>query len=304
VKILITGAQGQIGKELVTVANTQGFAVIAAGRNELDITELENVKRYIQSNAPALVINAAAYTAVDKAEEEQNIAYAINRDGVANLAKACKEKNIPLLHISTDYVFDGSQGDDYQESDAVSPLGVYGVSKWQGEEAIRDELAKHIILRVAWVFGAQGNNFVKTILRLGKDLDELNMVADQFGGPSPAKNIAETLIILVEQYQKHKTLEWGTYHYCGSEKTNWCEFAKEIFKQAKEQELIEKEIKVNAITTAEYPTPAARPANSMLDCSKLKNTFDIEMPNWKEALNQMLIELKLPRKQHSDENER
>lgn len=291
-KILITGAQGQVGKELKTVANEQGFTVIAAGRNELDVTKLEKVKSYIQSKNADIVINAAAYTAVDKAEEEQDIAYAINRDGASNLARASKEQNIPLLHISTDYVFDGSQADAYCENDAVSPLGIYGASKWQGEEAIREELAQHIILRVAWVFGAQGDNFVKTMLRLEQDRDELNVVADQFGGPSPAKNIAETLIALATQYQKNKTLEWGTYHYCGTEKTNWCDFAKKIFKQAKEQGLIEKEIKVNAITTAEYPTPAKRPANSMLDCSKIKNTFGIEMPSWKEALNQVLTELK------------
>ena len=287
-KILITGAQGQVGKELVTAANEQGFTVIAAGRNELDITQTKNVKSYIESQQPNIVINAAAYTAVDKAEAEQEIAYAINRDGAANLATVCKEQNIPLLHISTDYVFDGTKKEAYSESDETSPLGVYGISKWQGEEAIRQHCPQHIILRVAWVFGAQGNNFVKTMLRLAKDRDELNVVADQYGGPSPAKNIAETLITLAKQYKKENTLEWGTYHYCGVDKTNWCDFAKEIFKQAKEKGLINKEMQVNAITTAEYPTPAKRPANSMLDCSKIKKTFGIEMPSWKEALKQVV----------------
>jgi dTDP-4-dehydrorhamnose reductase len=291
-KILITGAQGQVGKELVSIANQRGFDVIAAGRAELDITKLKNIESYVEVHQPDLVINAAAYTAVDKAEEEQYIAYAINRNGVANLAAVSKEKNIPLLHISTDYVFDGAKSEAYSENDAVSPLGIYGISKWQGEEAIRQTLSQHIILRVAWVFGAQGNNFVKTMLRLAKDRDELNVVADQFGRPSPAKYIAKTLIALAEQYQKEKMLEWGTYHYCGDEKVSWCGFAEEIFKQAKEQGLIKKEIKVNAITTAEYPTPAKRPKNSMLDCQKIKNTFGIEMPSWKESLNQVLTELK------------
>ena len=238
------------------------------------------------------MINAAAYTAVNKAEEEQDITYAINRDGTANLAAVSKEKNIPLLHISTDYVFDGTKSEAYSENDAVSPLGIYGISKWQGEETIRQTLPEHIILRVAWVFGAQGNNFVKTMLRLAKDRDELSVVADQFGRPSPAKDIAKTLIILAEQYQKEKTLEWGTYHYCGDEKVSWCGFAKEILKQAKEQGLIEKDIKVNAITTAEYQDPTKRPANSMLGCEKIKNTFGVEMPSWKESLNQVLTELK------------
>lgn len=291
-KILITGAQGQVGKELVTIANQQGFDVVAAGRNDLDITKLENIESYINVQQADIVINAAAYTAVDKAEEEQDFAYTINRDGAANLATVCAKKNIPLLHISTDYVFDGTKTIAYSESDEVSPLGIYGISKWQGEEGIRQYCPQHIILRVAWVFGAQGNNFVKTMLRLVKDRDEINVVADQFGGPSPAKDIAETLITLIEQYQKEKNLEWGTYHYCGVDKTNWCDFAKEIFKQAKDKGLIEKEIKVNAITTEQYPTPAKRPSNSMLDCSKIKNTFGIEMPNWKKALNQVLTELK------------
>ena len=291
-KILITGAQGQVGKELVSIANQRGFDVIAAGQTELDITQLKNIESYVEAHQPDLVINAAAYTAVNKAEEEQDITYAINRDGTANLAAVSKEKNIPLLHISTDYVFDGTKSEAYSENDAVSPLGIYGISKWQGEETIRQTLPEHIILRVAWVFGAQGNNFVKTMLRLAKDRDELSVVADQFGRPSPAKDIAKTLIILAEQYQKEKTLEWGTYHYCGDEKVSWCGFAKEILKQAKEQGLIEKDIKVNAITTAEYQDPTKRPANSMLDCEKIKNTFGIEMPSWKESLNQVLTELK------------
>ena len=291
-KILITGAQGQVGKELVSIANQRGFDVIAAGQTELDITQLKNIESYVEVHQPDLVINAAAYTAVNKAEEEQDITYAINRDGTANLAAVSKEKNIPLLHISTDYVFDGTKSEAYSENDAVSPLGIYGISKWQGEETIRQTLPEHIILRVAWVFGAQGNNFVKTMLRLAKDRDQLSGVADQFGRPSPAKDIAKTLIILAEQYQKEKTLEWGTYHYCGDEKVSWCGFAKEILKQAKEQGLIEKDIKVNAITTAEYQDPTKRPANSMLDCEKIKNTFGIEMPSWKESLNQVLTELK------------
>jgi dTDP-4-dehydrorhamnose reductase len=287
-RVLITGAHGQVGKELVRTATLQGLNVIAVGRAELDITQLKRVERYFESQYADIVINAAAYTAVDKAEKEKDVAFGINKEGVENLAVACVKRNIPLLHISTDYVFDGIKIEAYSESDEVSPLGVYGISKWQGEEAIRQQLPQHIILRVAWVFAAEGNNFVKTMLRLAQDRTELNVVADQFGGPTPAKNIAETLITLVKQYQKENTLEWGTYHYCGTEKTNWCDFAKEIFKQAKEKGLIDKEIKVNAITTAEYPTLAKRPFNSMLDCSKVKNTFGIEMPNWKEALTDVI----------------
>lgn len=291
-KVLITGAQGQVGKELTQIASKKGFDVIAAGRAELDITQTQNVEDYITQCQPDIVINAAAFTAVDKAESEQDLAFAINRNGAKNIAGACKKQNIPLLHISTDYVFDGTKSKAYNEDDSVSPLGVYGESKWQGEEAIRNNLSDYLILRVAWVFGAQGNNFVKTMLRLGNDKSELNVVADQFGGPSPAKDIALTLIYLVEQYQKNKTLAWGTYHYCGKSKTTWYDFAKEIFKQAFESGLLIKQVKVNPITTAEYPTAAKRPGNSMLDCSKLKTTFGIKMPEWKEALKLVLMELK------------
>lgn len=290
-KILITGAQGQVGKELTHIANEKGFDVIAASRAELDITNSLQVDEYVAHCQPNIVINAAAHTAVDKAEDEQDLAFAINRDGSENLALACSNQNIPLLSISTDYVFDGSKAEPYSEEDAVSPLGVYGESKWQGEEAIRKNLNEYIILRVAWVFGAQGNNFVKTMLRLGQDRDELNVVADQFGGPSPAKNIAQTLIKLVEQYQKNNSLAWGTYHYCGKDKTTWYGFATEIFNQAFELGLLKKKIKVNPITTAEYPTAAERPSNSMLDCTKLKTTFGIDMPEWKEGLKQVLLEL-------------
>lgn len=291
-KILITGAQGQVGKELSTLANTHGYNVIAAGRSELDITQASKVNDYLNQHQPDIIINAAAYTAVDKAEQEQAIAYAINYEGAKNIATTCATLSIPLLHISTDYVFDGSKAEPYNEDDDVSPLGVYGDSKWKGEEAIRENLNNAIILRVAWVFGAHGNNFVKTMLRLAKERDELNVVADQFGGPSPAKNIAETLIKLVEKYQETKTLQWGTYHYCGSPKTTWYEFATEIFKQANKKGLINKKIKVNPITTAQYPTPAKRPKNSMLNCSKIKNIFEIDLPNWRNALNVVLSELK------------
>ena len=189
-----------------------------------------------------------------------------------------------MLHISTDYVFDGSKSEAYREEDSVSPLGVYGESKWQGEDAIRQNLNNYIILRVAWVFGAQGNNFVKTMLRLGKERDELNVVADQVGGPSPAQDIAQTLITLVEQYSNNKSLAWGTYHYCGSPKTSWYDFAIEIFSQALADGILKNKVKVNPITTAEYPTAAKRPANSMLNCDKLTATFAIEMPDWKIAL--------------------
>lgn len=290
-KILITGAQGQVGSELVAITNQSDYEIVAASRSELDITNKKNVDAYVSLVKPDIVINAAAYTAVDKAEEEKDSASAINSNGAENLAITCFKQNIPLLHISTDYVFDGSKNEAYNENEIVSPLGVYGETKWQGEEAIRNHLPQHIILRVAWVFGATGNNFVKTMIRLAKDRDELNIVADQFGGPTSAKSIAKTLVHLVDVYQKENTLEWGTYHFCGQAKTSWYLFAKEIFKQAKASKLIDKDVLVNAISTDEFPTLAKRPENSMLDCSKIKQTFGIDMPEWHVELKQVLSEL-------------
>ncbi|MDH5369359.1 MAG: dTDP-4-dehydrorhamnose reductase [Gammaproteobacteria bacterium] len=291
-KVLITGAQGQIGKELTHTAIAHGYEVYSVGREELDITKASNVDIFFNQYKPDIVINAAAYTTVDKAEEEQDIAYAINCDGTKNIAAACAEASIPLFHISTDYVFDGSKTEPYSEEDTISPLGIYGDSKWRGEEEIRKKLSSAIILRVAWVFGMHGNNFVKTMLRLGKDKNELNVVADQFGGPSPAKDIADTLIKLVTYYQKNNDLQWGTYHYCGSPKTSWYEFATEIFQQANEIGLMKKKIKVNPIPTTEYPTPAKRPENSMLDCTKISNIYNIDMPDWRVELKNLLTELK------------
>jgi len=292
VKVFITGAQGQVGKELVLTASAAGLEVCAATRADLDITQINKVEEYILSQQPDVVINAAAYTAVDRAEQDSAMAYAINHRGAENLAVICAQQNILLLHISTDYVFDGTKTEPYNEDDPVFPLGVYGKSKWQGEQAIREHLKNHIILRVAWVFGTQGTNFVKTMLRLAKDREVLNVVADQYGGPSPAKDISQVIINLVKQYNKTKTLSWGTYHYCGSPKTTWHAFAKEIFKQAYQIGLLDKEIQVNPISTNEYPTAAQRPKNSMLNCSRLNDTFGIEMPNWRVSLKQVLIELK------------
>jgi len=290
-KILVTGAQGQIGRELVAIAASHGYEVFAAGRAELDITNADNVNALFKQHNPDIVINAAAYTAVDKAETEQDMAYAINRDGAKNLGLACKEHSIPLFHISTDYVFNGEKNEPYKEDDEVSPLGVYGESKWQGEQAIREHHTKSLILRVAWVFGAQGNNFVKTMLRLANERNELNVVADQFGGPSPAKEIALALIQLVDLYKQNNNFDWGTYHFCGKPKTTWHDFANEIFNQANKIGILNKKITVNAITTEQYPTPAKRPQNSMLDCAKIKETFDIDMPDWRAGLLNVLTEI-------------
>ncbi len=287
-KVLVTGAQGQVGSECIQRGETLGFEMIAAGRAGLDITQQKAVNNFILVRRPDIVINAAAYTSVDKAESEPELAYAINRDGAVYLAQACANNNIPLLHISTDYIFDGSKEGEYEEIDAPNPQGVYGKSKLYGDLAIESILQHYIILRVSWVFGANGNNFVKTMLRLGKERDILKVVADQYGGPTWAGAIASTLLNLVKRWGDGEVISWGAYHYCGEPVVSWKGFADEIFKIAYEHRVITRPLAVNAISTAENPTPAKRPLNSKLDCEQIKQRLGIEQPDWRTGLKIVL----------------
>jgi len=287
-KILVTAANGQVGWELARQGATSAHEVIALDRQALDITSAEAISAIFNQHKPDLLINAAAYTAVDKAETDQDMAFAINREGPKLLAEACRLADIPMLHISTDYVFDGSQSGPYEESDPVAPLGVYGMSKWQGEEAVRHTLDKYIILRTAWVFGSHGNNFVKTMLRVGADRDELRVVDDQFGGPTSAAGIAAALLHIADQVGAYADVAWGTYHYSGQPFVNWHGFAVEIFRQARQLGIIQHDINVQAIPSSEYPTPAARPANSRLSSDGLEKAFSIKADDWQLALQQML----------------
>jgi len=299
-KILLTGGSGgQVGSEfieLVASHNTshnisQHIELIPLTAQQLDITQQDTVNEKVASYKPDIVVNAAAYTAVDKAEDAQDIAYAVNRDGTTHLANACKHANIPLLHISTDYVFDGEQDTPYTETDLPTPNSVYGKSKWEGEESLRSIHAEHIILRTSWVFSPFGNNFVKTMLRLA-DKQELNVVADQWGAPTSAKSIAQTLLTLCLRYDNEQTLPWGTYHFSGSPHCTWHQFAQKTFVQARTENLIEQNVTVNAITTEQYPTRAKRPKNSTLDCNKILSTLGIPTPNWEVDLHEMIRQLK------------
>lgn len=291
-KVLVTGAQGQVGSELVRLGMEQGLQMIAAGRAELDITRESAVNDYFSRLRPEIVINAAAYTAVDRAEEEPALAYSINRDAPALLAAECARYDIPLLHISTDYVFDGSKDGAYDEDDHPDPQGVYGQSKLEGEIAVAGAIQQSIILRVAWVFGATGGNFVRTMLRLGGERGELSVVADQHGGPTWAGDIAAVLLNIVERYRNGNAIPWGTYHYCGQPVTTWHDFAQAVFNLAVEQGVLAKAPKLNAITTAEYPTAAARPLNSVLDCRKIERELDIRQPDWHIGLENVLHDWK------------
>lgn len=286
--ILLTGAGGQVGYEVNRLAAARGCALTALTRQQLDIGDAEAVEQIVSRFRPSLVINAAAYTAVDRAEQEVEAAMRANRQGPANLAAACHAHQIPLIHLSTDYVFDGNKDGAYGEEDPVAPTGVYGRSKWEGEEEVRARLTQHLTIRVSWVFGPHGNNFVKTMLRLAAERDELRVVADQHGCPTSATHIAETLLTLAARISKGDDLAWGTYHFCGMPETTWHGFAETIIGEACKIGLLDHVIPVHPITTSDYPTPARRPQNSVLDCRRIAKTFDITIPSWQEGLTTML----------------
>lgn len=304
-RMIVTGAQGQVGWELTRRAATLGHEVLAWDMAELDITDADAVQQALDASGAELVINAAAYTAVDKAEQESEQAFAVNRDGPAHLAAACARLNLPLLHISTDYVYDGAKIDPYVETDPTTPLGVYGASKLAGDEAVRSLWSRHLILRVSWVFGIHGHNFVKTILRLAREREELRIVADQRGCPTYAGDLADVLLELAGRIAEiDEQNAWGVYHYCGAPATTWHGFASAIIERAREEERVVPKRRsrkaapaapeplivqsVTPITTAAYPTPAARPINSVLDCAKLAERFGIQPRPWQAGLDAMI----------------
>lgn len=288
-RLLVLGANGQVGHELLRAETPAQLEIAGLTRSDLDVSDRDAFPRVLAERRPDIVVNAAAYTAVDKAESESERAIAVNRDAVGFLAEACREHNVPLLHISTDYVFDGTKDGPYREDDPVSPLGVYGRSKLEGEERLRATLDRHVILRTAWVFGAHGHNFVKTMLRLADTRDELSVVDDQRGCPTSAADIAAALLEVAAQASSGSAVPWGTYHFASAGPTTWHGFATEIFRQ-REALTGKRAPKVNAITTADYPTPAQRPANSVLACDKIREAFGIEQPNWRESVNSMMKE--------------
>ncbi|MCQ4318545.1 dTDP-4-dehydrorhamnose reductase [Stutzerimonas zhaodongensis] len=287
-RILVCGAGGQVGHELVDRARQHGLEALGMTRDQLDITDAGQVADLITQVQPGLIINAAAYTHVDNAETHSEQAYAVNRDGAARLAEAARHASIPLLHISTDYVFSGEARTPYSEADEVAPTGAYGASKLAGEKAIQDAMDQHLILRTSWVYGTHGHNFVKTMLRLGAQRDALSVVADQFGCPTQAGSIADVLLQLAQRYDRHGTLAWGLYHYTGRSPCTWFDFAVEVFRQAEAKGMLAKQPQVSPITTAQYPTPARRPAWSVLDCSKFENTFGIATLDWHDELSVVL----------------
>ncbi len=288
-RVAITGANGQVGHELVRRAGPDVQA-LAFNRLALDVGDAAGVASALGPANVDCVVNAAAYTAVDKAESEPDLAFRVNAVGPANLAEFCAGRGIPLIHISTDYVFDGSGEDPWREDDPVAPLGVYGRTKLEGEQAIASVLADHVILRTSWVFGAHGNNFVKTMMRLGAERPRLRVVADQRGGPTPAAAIADAIWSVVAGIAGGNGGR-GVYHFCGAPATTWHGLA-EATLAAVARLGGPVAVPVDPIATADYPTPARRPANSVLDCARIRADFGIAQPDWRNGLMDVVREIR------------
>lgn len=285
-KVLVTGSNGQVGYLLTNkLSRMSDIELLAVDKSKLNIVDANAVTDTIMEFCPDVVINTAAYTAVDKAEIEQELAHAVNTVGPKNLAEATTKCGALLIHLSTDYVFSGDKNGEYNEGDRTGPSSVYGKTKLEGEYAVIQACKRHIILRTAWVFGEHGNNFVKTMLRLAQTQPQLRIVADQIGGPTYAGDIADAIIKLMNSAIKDHYEAYGTYHYSGLPHVSWYEFAQAIFGEASRQGVIEKMPIITRITTADYPTPAGRPKNSRLDTQLITKHFGISASDWMKALN-------------------
>ncbi|EIO4105694.1 TPA: dTDP-4-dehydrorhamnose reductase [Vibrio vulnificus] len=285
-RVLVTGSSGQVGHCLADIlSKMDNVTLLAVDRENLDISNPEAVNEAVQVFKPTIVINAAAYTAVDKAEQEIELSYAINRDGPRFLAEAAQTIDAAILHISTDYVFEGNKSGEYVESDTTHPQGVYGASKLAGEIAVAEACDKYVILRTSWVFGEHGNNFVKTMLRLATTRNELSIVGDQFGGPTYAGDIAKALVEIAKTISNDRPVEYGVYHYSGLPHVSWYEFAHSIFDRALEFGVVTNKPNLTCITTEQYPTAAKRPSNSRLSTNKINNVYSIKASDWQSALN-------------------
>ena len=284
-KVLINGRNGQVSHELQRRLGGVG-ELIVLGRDQLDLAQPDQIRRQVQNLRPDLIINAAAHTAVDLAESEPQAAFAINAIAPGILAEEARALDIPLIHYSTDYVFDGLKAGPYNEDDTPNPLGVYGKSKLAGEQAIRDVQGKHLILRTSWVYSTHGRNFLLTMQRLLQEKPELRVVADQIGAPTWAGTIANSTLALIERWQTSQVTNWGTYHLSAQGETSWFGFAQAIGEALRQQgkpcaDLL-------PIPSSDYPTPAARPLNSRLDCSRLQRDWGVSQPDWQTALRECL----------------
>ena len=295
-KTLVLGSNGQLGKCLNDQLTNTVHEVIYTTREQIDIADFEVTKSKILEFSPDLIINATAYTAVDKAEEDQKTADLINHLAVKNIANICNQLGCWFIHVSTDYVFDGNAKTAYKEDDQTNPQGVYGETKLNGELAIQASGCKYIIIRTAWVFSEYGNNFLKTMLRLGAERDELSIVGDQMGCPTYAHDIAKALIAIMRRLKSEGNII-GTYHFVGEVGCSWADFAEDIFKEALKQGIIKNNPKISKICTSEFPTLAKRPMQSKLDCSKFKDAFGIIPSNYKDGIYSTLVVLEKYKKE-------
>lgn len=279
IKALVTGGNGQLAQSLKDVVNHQDeLDVDFQDLPDLDITNKQQLESYFSNNELDYCINCAAYTAVDLAEEQSELAYAVNAEGPKNIAMLCLKYNIKLIHISTDFVFDGQQRTPYSETDAPNPLSVYGASKLQGERNVQDVMENYFIVRTSWLYSEYGKNFMKTMLKLSETRDQISVVSDQIGSPTYAGDLAEGLIKIVLS----SSISYGIYHYSNGGIVSWYDFAVEIFKQ------LGKTIEVKPIKTKDYPTAAKRPKYSVLDTTKIKNNFDYTIKDWQVSLNKII----------------
>lgn len=289
-KILVLGSSGQLGRCLKDQLANTNYKLTYISRKKLDITNLEETKQKIVDIYPNVIINTAAYTNVDKAEENQDLANEINHIAVANIANVCSLLGIWLIHISTDYIFDGSSNKPYKENDKTNPQGVYGKTKYMGELAIKSSGCMHIIIRTSWIFSEYGNNFLKTMLSHGKKLNELRVVSDQIGCPTYAQDIAITIVKIIPKLNFKTNI--GTYHYCGYKSCSWFDFANEIFLQA-ELKKFKIPNKIDPIKTSIYKTSAKRPTYSALNCAKICTQFNVSASNWHSGIIKVLDKLEI-----------
>jgi len=281
-KIVVIGAGGQLGQCLKTVAERRAISeIVFPAEQEANILNQELLNSLLEKEKPQFVINCAAYTAVDKAEDEVDLSKAVNKTGAANLAQACKANGVTLIHVSTDFVFEGNEVKLLKEDDTANPINVYGVTKLDGEKAVTRILGEHFILRTSWLYSEYANNFVKTMLKLGAEREELGVIADQVGTPTYAIDLANTIFDIIQSENK----SYGIYHYSNEGVTSWFDFAKAIF------DISNTTVKVNPIPGSAYPTKAKRPAFSVMDKSKIKSTFNIQIPYWRDSLVECIKQL-------------
>jgi dTDP-4-dehydrorhamnose reductase len=296
-KLLLTGKNGQLGFELQRALAPLG-ELIAVDATECDLADTAAIQTLLEREQPAVIVNPAAYTAVDRAESEPELAAAVNTEAPRQFGAWAATTGALVLHYSTDYVFDGAKAGPYVEEDVTAPLGVYGLTKRDGESALRQTCPRHLILRTSWVVGAHGGNFAKTMLRLAAERDSLRVVNDQWGAPTSAALLADLTAHLVRQWANQErssgdSFPYGTYHVANAGETNWYDYARFVLAAAHEsgRSLRVTSDQIEAITTADYPTPAARPANSRLDCRRFRNTFGLHLPPWQQSLRHLLAQI-------------